>query len=54
VLFRDARLKIERANKHISDLEARLYGLQNKILVSVEKNPHEGAERSRDETGTQL
>jgi hypothetical protein len=45
VLFRDARLKIERANKHISDLEARLDGLQNKILVSVERNPHSGSER---------
>src|SRR5438552_19148584 len=43
-MFSDARLKIDRANKHISDLEARLGGLEDRILVTVEINPDTGNE----------
>lgn len=42
--FLDARLKIERANKHISDLEARVAGLENRVVVTVGINPKTGNE----------
>jgi hypothetical protein len=39
-LFRDAHLKIVRANKHIADLNSAIVALQNTRTSSVKRNPH--------------
>lgn len=44
-LFADARLKVNRANKHISELESRIVALPNAYLGSVKLNPDRGSER---------
>src|SRR5690349_7827381 len=42
--FRDARLKIQRANKHITDLCSRIASLPNSDVATVEINPDGGNE----------
>jgi hypothetical protein len=44
VQFRDARLKIDRANKHIADLESRIGGLPDHCVAAVEINTAGGNE----------
>src|SRR6266853_6862605 len=44
MLFRDSRLKIERANKHVADLDCRIRALPDSDLVTVEINPNGGNE----------
>ena len=41
--FRDARLKIKRANKHIADLKGTIFALKESSNVRVQKNNHTGA-----------
>lgn len=42
-LFRDARLKIKRANKHIEDLKGTILALKESSTVRVHENSHTGA-----------
>jgi hypothetical protein len=41
-LCRDARLKIERAKKHIADLESAIYALENTCTSTIEHRPDGG------------
>ena len=41
-IFHEARLKIERADKHIADLERRIAGLPERCTSTVEINPAGG------------
>src|SRR5882762_8309674 len=38
-LFRDARLKVERAKKHIEDLQAAIVALEDTYRATVEQHP---------------
>lgn len=40
--FADAQLKIERANKHVADIERRIAGLKNAYIATIEINPKAG------------
>ena len=44
MLLDDARLKIDRAKKHIEDIKARVSGLSDRYVGTIEKNPHVGNE----------
>jgi hypothetical protein len=37
-VFRDARLKVQRANKHIADLEAAIFALKENYTATVVQN----------------
>jgi hypothetical protein len=41
-LFRDARLKIDRANKHVADIKAIILSLEKTYTVTVEENAKTG------------
>jgi hypothetical protein len=41
-LFRDARLKIDRADKHISDVQAIISSLPDRDIVDIEIDPKTG------------
>src|SRR5437868_6559770 len=43
-LCKGARLKIERANKHISDIELRIASLKKSLTVTAHVNPDSGCE----------
>jgi hypothetical protein len=42
--FRDARLKIERAKKHIADLQVAIVAQENTYTVTIEHHPDTGAQ----------
>jgi hypothetical protein len=48
-LFRDARLKIERANKHISDINSIILSLPDRCVGSVEINAETGGQSIKHE-----
>lgn len=41
-LFRDARLKVQRANKHIADLEGAIFALKENYTSTVVQNSDTG------------
>jgi hypothetical protein len=48
-VFRDARLKISRANKHISDIDSIILSLPDRCVGSVEINPETGGQSIKHE-----
>lgn len=49
--FKQARLKIDRANKHISDLQGRILSLPDSNISTVERNPHTGTHAIKHDIG---
>jgi len=48
-LYKDAHLKIERANKHIADLEAAIFEMENTYRATIEQHPDFGAQSVKHE-----